>query len=214
MKKLLFAILILSASQVKAQAYQGTVEYDKMQVPCYIIELPYGPDVTEDAIKERFKTMGISSKQKKGFYEYRNVVIPEISGSPIDALIKVEKKSRKEKDASVVYMIVSPVGVTANSTTPMSVADMSAGASNFLNSLVSNTQDYSLEMEIKNQEDEVKKAEKKYKNLVDDGDDMQKKLKKLQEDIVDNTKKQQEQTAEAQKQRDALAQMMARRTKQ
>ncbi len=211
MKKLVLAVVVFISVQAMAQSRQGTVEYDKTVVPCYIMDLPFAPGVAEDAIKERFKKMGLPSKEKKGFLEYRNVVIPEISATPIDAMIKVDKKSRKEKDASTVYMIVNPVGVSSNTTTTGTVADIGAGTDVFLNSLKTNTEDLSLELEIKKQDDEVKKAEKKYKNLVEDGDDMQKKLKKLQDDIVENTKKQQDQTAEVQKQKEALIQMMSRR---
>ncbi len=213
MKKLLLAVLVFISSNAMAQSRQGTVEYDKMLVPCFIMDLPFTTGVAEDAIKERFKKMGLSSKEKKGFLEYRNVLIPEISGNPIDALIKVERKSRKEKDASTVFMIVNPIGVSTNTTTSGTVAGIAAGTDVFLTSLKNNTEDLSLELEIKKQDEEVKKAEKKYKNLVEDGDDMQKKLKKLQEDIVENTKKQQEQTTEVQKQKEALIQMMGRRRK-
>ncbi len=214
MKKLLLAVVVFISIQAMAQSRQGTVEYDKTIVPCYIMDLPFAPGVAEDAIKERFKKMGLPSKEKKGFLEYRNVVIPEISGTPIDALIKVERKSRKEKDASTVYMIVNPIGVTTDATSSGTVAGIAAGTDVFLNSLKGNTEDLSLELEIKKQDDEVKRAEKKYKNMVDDGEDMQKKLKKLQEDIVENTKRQQDQTAEVQKQKEALIQMLARRRKQ
>jgi Skp family chaperone for outer membrane proteins len=214
MKKLFLAVVVFISAQAMAQSRQGTVEYDKTVVPCYIMDLPFAPGVAEDAIKERFKKMGLPSKEKKGFLEYRNVVIPEISATPIDALIKIDKKSRKEKDASTVYMIVNPIGVTTDATNNSNIVGIAAGTDVFLNSLKGNTEDLSLELEIKKQDDEVKKSEKKYKNLVEDGDDMQKKLKKLQEDIVENTKKQQEQTAEVQKQKEALIQMMGRRRKQ
>jgi len=213
MKKTLIAFLLLCSVQLFSQSRQGTVEYDKTQVPCYIIDLPYSTSVAEDAIKDRFKKMGVNGKEKKGFMEFRNVIIPEISSNPVDALIKIERPSRKEKDQSVLYMIVNPVGLT-NTTSNTPVQDFATGSNTFLVSLAGNTQDYSLELEIKNQDDEVKKAEKKYKNLVDDADDMQKKLKKLQDDIADNIKKQQQQSAEVQKQKDALVQMMGRRRKQ
>ncbi|MES2773563.1 MAG: hypothetical protein V4722_05240 [Bacteroidota bacterium] len=214
MKKLLFAVFLFAALQITAQTTrQGTVEYNSQLVPCYIIDLPYSTSVTEDAIAERFKKMGVKGKAKKGFTEYRNVVIPEISSSPIDAMMKVDRTSRKDKDASTVYLVVNPVGLTATTAGSTSVADFATGSTTFLNSLATTSLDYSLELDITNQDNEVKKAEKKFKNLVDDGEDMQKKLKKLQEDIVENTKKQQEQTAEVQKQKEALIQMMSRRRK-
>jgi len=210
MKKMLFVLAICIGMQASAQVSQGTVEYDKKQVPCYISETPYTQSVTEDAIKDRFKKMGVNGNERKGFVEYRNVIIPEIGTTPVDALIKVKKK---DKASSTVYMIVNPVGINDNSGGSAAMADFSTGTTAFLGSLQGNAQDLSLENEIKKQEDEVKKAEKKQKNLIDDNEDMKKKIEKLQKDIEDNTKKQGEQANEVQKQRDILAQMVGRRRK-
>ena len=195
-----------------AQPRQGTVEYDKQQVPCYISDFPYSQSTTEDAIKNRFKSMGVKSNDRKGFIEYNNVVLPEIGPNPVDTKFKIEKR-KGDKNASTVYMIVNPIGLSSTQAVAGSgsVQDFSTGSTNFLNSLTNTTGDYSLEQEIKNQEDEVKKAEKKSGNLVDDGNDMQKRLQKLQNDIEENRKKQTEQVAEVQRQRDILAQMQARR---
>ena len=212
MKKILIVALVFIGSKLMAQSRVGTVEYDRQQVASYIIDLPYSTEIVKEAINNRFKNMGVKGKDKKGFLEYRNVIIPEISSSPIDALIKVERPNRREKNASVVYMIVNPAGEPAIA--GRSTDTYSSGSHNFLNGLTVQTQDHSLELDIKNQEDEVKKAEKKFNNLVDDGNDMVKKLKRLQEDIEENKKNQALQTSEIQKQRDALVLMQSRRRKQ
>ena len=211
MKRMLFILAVCISMHASAQVSQGTVEYDKKQVPCYIAETQYATGVTEDAIKERFKKMGVNGTDRKGFTEYRNVIIPEISSSPVDALIKVKKK---DKASSTIYMIVNPIGVNENSATGSNgMADFSAGTTTFLSSLQGNAQDLNLENEIKKQEEEVKKAEKKQKNLVEDNEDMKKKIEKLQKDIEENVKKQESQTNEVQKQRDILTQMVGRRRK-
>ncbi len=204
----LFSFFLLTAG---AQARQGTVEYNKQQVPAYIIPMSYSKSVTEDAIKERMKAMGLKGSDKKGFMEYNNVVLPEVSASPVDAKIRVEKGG--SDNTSMVYMIVNPAGssntqaIAGTATT----TDYSSGASTFLSNLTTTTGDYSLEQDIKKQEDEVKKSEKKQNTLVDDGNDMQKKLQRLQNDIEENRKKQAEQVTEVQKQRDALTMLQAKR---
>lgn len=213
MKKVLFlstvfSFLLLTAG---AQARQGTVEYNKQQVPCYIIPMAYSKSTTEDAIKDRMKAMGLKGDSRKGFMEYNNVVLPEVSPSPVDAKIKVEKGG--SDNTSMVYMIVNPAGssntqaIAGTATT----TDYSSGASTFLSNLGTTTGDYSLEQDIKKQEEEVKKADKKQNNLVDDGNDMQKKLEKLQNYIEENKKHQADQVTEVQKQRDALTQLQAKR---
>jgi hypothetical protein len=214
MKKLLSTgiAFFLFCIAVIAQPRQGTVEYDKQQVPCYISDFSYPQSTAEDAIKNRFKSMGVKGNERKGFIEYNNVILSEIGPNPVDAKFKIEKR-KGDKNASTVYMIVNPVGLSSTQAVAGTgnLQDFSVGSTNFLNSLNTTTGDYSLELEIKNQEEELKKAEKKQNNLVDDGNDMQKRLQRLQNDIEENRRKQTEQVAEVQRQRDILAQIQARR---
>ena len=203
----IFSLFLLFAN---AQARQGTVEYNKQQVPCYIIPMAYSKSVTEDAIKDRMKAMGLKGDNKKGFMEYNNVVLPDVSSSPVDARFRVEKGG--SDNTSMVYMIVLPAGSgNSQAIAGAPTTDYSGGATTFLGNLTNTTSDYSLEQDINKQQEEVKKAEKKQNNLTDDGNDMQKKLQKLQNDIEENRKKQTEQVAEVQKQRDVLTQLQARR---
>lgn len=204
MKKLVFGVLILLSMKSFAQPRQGTVEYDKQQVPCFIYDVNFSKDVTEDAVKDRFKKMGVNGTEHKGFVEYRNVIIPEISNTPVDALIKVAKK---DKSSSTAYMIVSrPVGSANNDN-----QSLANGSITFLSSLNTNTTDYSLELDIKKQQDALKSATKKATNLSDDANSLQKKLKNVQDDIAENARKQAAQTEEVKKQQDIFNQMVARR---
>jgi hypothetical protein len=202
---LLLSTTLLFGLAATAQPYQGTVSYDKQSVACYIINLPYNQSTTEDAIKNKFKSMGVKANNRKGFTEYNAIVVPEFGSSPIDAKFKIEKQSGN-KDGSTVYMIANPTGTGVGT-----IPDFGPGSVNFLNSLTTTTSDYDLEQQIKNQEDEVKKAEKRSNNLIDDAKDMQRRLQKLQEDIADNQRKQAEQVTEVQKQRDLLTQLVNRR---
>lgn len=210
MKPLFLILAVLFCINVQAQTATrtGTVEYNKQQVPCYIAEYPYSQSLTEDAIKDRFKAMGAKGNNRKGFLEYSNIVLPEISASAVDARFKVEKK---DKNTSTVYMIVGPVGSNNSPAIAGSTQDYSSGSTSFLNGLSNTTSDYSLEQEIKKQEEELKKAEKKSGDLVNDGSDMQRKLTKLQSDMEENRKRQSDQLVEVQKQKDALTQLQAKR---
>ena len=51
--------------------------------------------------------LGYKKKESKGFLVYKGAVITDISVEPADYIIKVERKSRKEKDESVVYILMS-----------------------------------------------------------------------------------------------------------
>ena len=57
----------------------------------------------------------------------------------------------------------------------------------------------------------MKKAEKKLKDLQDDQANMEKKIRNLQDDIEENKKNQEKQSAEVQKQKAALSNLMGKR---
>jgi len=203
-----------------AQPSKAIIEYDKLKVPGYTMELPFPPGVAEDAIKDRFKKMGVTGKERKGFWEFRNVTFPEVRKEMVDAYISLERKSRKEKDITIMSVILTEPGIAPGASDSLVSAAKgsnqdigSTGALNLLTSFKENTEDLNLELDIQKQENEVKKADKANKNLIDDGDDLQKKLKKVQEDIVDNKNKQAKQAEELAKQKELLIQIQSRRRK-
>ena len=59
-------------------------------------------------------------------------------------------------------------------------------------------------MQISIQEEEVRKAEKKYQRVIDEGDDLDKKLKKVQENIEENKNDRAKQKEEMENQRKLL----------
>ena len=99
MKKInwMLALLLLVSTKILAQStpIEGKVEYDKVMVPCYNIELPVSEEVATEAIKNRFKKMGANGKERKGFLEFKNVNITELKTGLVDAYIKIEKKTIK-----------------------------------------------------------------------------------------------------------------------
>jgi hypothetical protein len=190
-------------------AYEGKIEYQKKDEPALIIDFPYPPNIVEFAIIDRMEHMGHKKKESKGFLIYKNVVIKEISNQPMDYMIKVERKSRKEKDESEVYFIMNNTeeNVLARTHDPSA----SGKAKTFLSELHPHIQKHHLEMLIKDQEELVEKAEKKLKGLQDDKEDMDKKVKKLNADLEENGKDQQDQQKEIEKQKQALDALKSRR---
>ncbi len=217
MKKfILISVSILLFSTVMAQPKEDKIEYNKLQVPGYSVEVPVAPSVAEEAIKNRFKNSGVKGKERKGFWEFRNVKIPELRNAPVDAYIKIDKKSRK--DNSIVSMIVTEPGVepgASDSSVNAARGDVPAiaavGAFGLLSSLQTNTEDHGLDLELKKQDDQVKKAQKEYNNLVKDGEDLQNKAKKIQNDLETNRNNVTKQAEELKKQKETLLQIQARR---
>jgi len=164
MKKInwMLALLLLVSTKILAQStpVEGKVEYDKVMVPCYNIELPVSEEVATEAIKNRFKKMGANGKERKGFLEFKNVNIPELKTGLVDAYIKIEQKTKKEKKSTMSFIITEPGVAPSSSSTEASSSIVCAGVLGLLSSLSENSADYGLNLEIKAQEDKVKKAEK------------------------------------------------------
>ena len=212
MKKILL-VLTLSVFIKYASAQEiveGKVDYQKKEQAALMVELPYPPGVVEDAIKDYLNKRGLKSNQSKGYNLFKGTRLDSLSGMDHDLYFKVERKSRKEKDASVVYMFVTRPNENPTERLTGETSGLSSARS-FLSGLIPTVDAHNLEVEIGGQENEIKKAEKKYENLVDDGNDMQKRLKKLQDNIEENKKAQERQKQEIEKQKGILENMRGKR---
>lgn len=190
------------------QSYEGTVDYQKKEEKAMIIEFPYPPSIVEDAIIAKMEKSGYKKKDSKGFLVYKGTVLNEISDEPADYMFRVERKSRKDKDESIVYLIINRNGENIIARYD---ALVNSNAKTFLNRLTPDIEAYNLEQEIKAQEEILTKAQKKLKDLQDDQDSMEKKIKKLQDDQRDNLKDQNNQQKEIEKQQQVLEAMRGKR---
>ncbi len=200
MKKIFFALFAFFLSALSfAQSRQVFVDYKGAQKPAIIDDLPFPEKTISDAIKNKLEKAGYRRKESKGFDVYNGVKLSELSQESHDLYFKVERKSRKDKDASVVTMLISKgfenfIGESDDAKTI-------SHAKAWLESLHPTAVAFDLELQVKDQEDLVGKAEKKYRNLVNDADDMQQKKKKLEDQIEENLKQQKDQQAEIEKQK-------------
>lgn len=206
-----FTIVILAFCICRfssAQSYEGTVDYQKKNETAIIIEFPYPPSVVEDAIIDKMERLGYKKKESKGFLLFKNAILTDISAEPADYMIRVDRKSRKDKDESIVYLLVN-----RNDENIVARRDalLNSNAKTFLNKLAPEVDAYNLEVQIKDQENVVSKAEKKFKDLQDDQESMEKKIKKLQEDLKDNAKDQDNQQKEIERQKQLLEAMKGKR---
>jgi uncharacterized membrane-anchored protein len=169
----------------------------------------HSPSITEDAIRQKFSQMGYSAKESKGVYTYKAIRISEISDETFDVWLKVERKSRREKDESTVYFILSRG--YENYVKGTDDAALIAKIRQYCLSFLPLAEAQSLEVEIKDQEDKVKSTEKKLKDYEDESSSLEKRLKKLQDDIEENKKNIEKQKLEVENQKKALDVMRARR---
>lgn len=216
MKQAVFLLFSISISSfVVAQAYEGSTEYNKKTQAAFVVEYHYSPEAVENAILQKMEKLGNKGKEEKGlfnkdkgFHVFKNAYITDISNDRLDYIIKVEQKSRKEKDESVVYLIINKDG--ENAMAKFDAADINQ-AKAFLNNLEPDVAAANLELQILDQQDVVAKAEKKLKNLRDDKDDMEKKIKKLQDDIQKNIKDQDDTQKDIENQKQVLENLKLKR---
>ncbi len=201
-------ILVSLLSFGQARSVQGIAEYQKSKLPAAVIELPYAPSTIEAAVEEHFSKKGQKSSNSKDYKVYRNVDIG--GGDRYDAYVKVERKSRKEKEAAVVYMVVTRPNELITAKSGSDQAGVSE-AREFLNNLVPDVEEYQLNLDIAAQEEQIRKVEKKYNSLLSDSTDLYKRKAQLEEKIVENSQSLQAQQAELEKERQALEAIRKRR---
>ena len=192
MRKLFIFLFIISAVPAVSQTLQTSISYNKTTQQGLMLELTYSQDVCEGFIVNSLKNIGYDPESKgklfwknnkvNGFYTFKNVSIEGIS-HPVDLYFKVDQKSRRQKDESIIYLLVS-------NGDEKFVNDSDANTFNtaqkLMNDFVAKSAAYKLSLDIKAQENEIKDAEKKLANQKETEKELSKKIDKLQEDLKRN----------------------------
>jgi rubrerythrin len=190
---LLFFSFCINAS---AQSVTTSVKFNKADKPALLLYLPYNQDVAEGTILTKLKETGFEPESKgslfwkqnkvDGYYVFKGVALRPDSGTAAlaDLYFKVERRGSKKDNQSVIYMMTSKG--SENFVTSSSEPATFNAAQKFLNGFVSETATYKHTLDIKAQEETVKKVEKKLNDLREDEKDMNKKIAKLQEDLKKN----------------------------
>ena len=192
-----------------AQSRTTTVEYQKINRQGVVAEIPFPEKTIRDAIDNKMEQMGYKGKDSKGFTVYKGVRMPELGNDSYDLYFTADRKSRKEKENSTLTLMISK-GFDAF-VSDSSDARVMTNAKNYLDTIKNMIAAYDLEQQIVVQEDAVKKADKKYNNLIDDGASLEKKKKNIEKDIEDNKKNQASQQAEIEKQKQILETLRGKR---
>ena len=195
MKRITLSIIIccVIGLSARSQAYEGKIDYDKKKQSAFVIEFPYPPEAVENAIMQKMEKLGYKGKEEKGLFNkdkgfrvYKNAYITDISEKKFDYIIEVERKSRKEKDEAILYLVILDKD-GENAIMGFDAADMH-NAKSFLNRLQPDVEAANLELQIRDQEDIVAKAEKKLRDLEKAKTDLENKLKDNIKDQEDTSK--------------------------
>jgi hypothetical protein len=210
----LFIVAFAAFQIVSAQASYTSVSYNKSSQPALMLELPYNEEVSEGFIIDNLKKTGYDAETKgklfwkqnklNGFYIFKDVRLEGAPGT-VDLYFKVDQKSKRQKDASVIYLLV---GKGENSfVSADSDNDTYTAAKRFLNGFVDKSAVYKLDLDIKNQEDVVKDNEKKLDKFRDNEKDMNKKIDQLQKDLKRNQEDQKDQEKKIEDEKKKLSEL-------
>jgi hypothetical protein len=199
MRKLLFVILISFFTPCAyAQSSPTIVKYNKTSKPALMLLLPYTEEIAEGAIVQKLKEIGYNPESKgslfwkkntiDGYYVFKGVALRDLNGEVVDLYFKVDRKSKKEKEQSYIYMMVSKGDeqFISSETEPL----VYSASTKFLNSFTEYGASYKMDVDIKNQDDAVQAAQKKYTRLRDDEADYVKKIADLEEKLKNNREQQ------------------------
>jgi hypothetical protein len=182
------------------QSTVTSVSYNKSNQTALMLELPYDQEVSEGFIVTNLKKTGYEPETKgslfwknnkiNGFYIFKGIRL-EGADQPLDLYFKVERKSRKQKDQSIIYMLVSKGNEAFISSG--SDDEVYNASKRFLNGFLEQSAVYKLDLDIKTQENVVKEAEKKLTRLQDEEKSLNKKIEDLQNNLKKNRENQETQ---------------------
>jgi hypothetical protein len=192
MKKqyLLMIVLVTGIIAARAQSSSTTIQFNDKMRAALVLELPNSATDVEGTILQKLKETGYNHetqghlfwKKNKidGFYVFNNVVLPSLSNQKLDMYFKVVQKNKEEKNSSTLYLLVS--SGNENFASPDGDTTLWNSSKMFLNSFVEKTTAYSLEQNIKHQENTVKEFRNKLTELQDQEKDLAEKIRQNQED--------------------------------
>lgn len=189
-KLLLTSLLILALKMDSwSQAFATKVEYQKTQQSAAGIQLPYASGTVEDALKDYMAKKGYKSTSSKGFVVFRGARLDSNDADLSDLYFTVERKSRKEKDETLITLLPAKSGQDILTDSSANEAKIEK-AKSFLDNMAPFIGSQLIQLQINDQDASLKKAQKKMNGLMDDRNDLDKKIRKLKGDLDQNQKDQ------------------------
>lgn len=181
-------IAFVAATSVFAQSRNATVQYQDTKQPGIEFDVPFPEKTVARSIDDYFQKLGYKGKDTKGYLTYKGVRLTQLGPDSYDLYFKTDRKSKKEKDATTVTMLISSgyekfIGDTTD-------AHLIDSVKNYLNGLTDRVAAYDLDQQINEQDDAVQKVSKKLTSLTSTGEDLQKKKNKIETEIAENLKAQ------------------------
>lgn len=177
---LLLLVCSFLVSFAWAQPYEGKVEYDKKRQDAFLCDFAATPEAVELAIIKYFQNLGYKPVEEKGFLNkdkgfkiFKDAFVNDLNNEKYDYLVKVEGRAKKSTESATLSFVM--MKGAANQKTDMKEDEIKK-VKRFLSSLEPNVQREYLELQIKAQEDQVSKSQKKLSTLKAEQIELEKKL--------------------------------------
>ncbi len=177
---LLLLVGSLLVSVAHAQPYEGKVEYDKKRQDAFLCDYAATPEAVDLAIVKYFQNLGYKPVEEKGFLNkdkgfkiFKDAFVNDLNSEKYDYLVKVEARTKKTTESATLSFVMMK-GAT-NQKTSMNEDEIKK-VKRFLSSLEPSVQREYLELQIKAQEDQVSKSQKKLSTLKAEQIELEKKL--------------------------------------
>jgi hypothetical protein len=201
------------------RAYDGVVDFQKTTQVAKIFEFNYPAKELENAVQGYLASRGAKVRGVKGFSLAKTVMLSDADDRAYDVYYKVEGKGKGDKAVSTLFLILAdpdedilqrakPEPGTAS--TEGLPAFSGRGAFTFIDSLGTIVADHEYARFVASLEDDLRKAEKRFKSLVDEGQSLARKKERLEQDIRDNFDAQTKQSSEVERARMRLEQAKAK----
>ena len=207
MKYFLIIVFAIAFQNSYGQAYESKIDYNKTSQAAVVSEYKFSEEIVQKTLRDKLERMGYKIKSTKGFLVISNAVIESVNSKPLEYAFKIERKSRKEKDITLLFAIVNDNEVNAT-------ADNSEKLKGFLSDLIPSIEATNVDFMVNEQYAAVVKSQKKLKNLQDDQNSMERKIRNLQDDMKRNAKEQEDLQKEIVRQQEALNALKTKKTDQ
>lgn len=163
-----------------AQPYEGKVEFDKKRQDAFLCDYAASPEAVDLAVMKYFQQLGYKPVEEKGIFNkdkgfkiFKDAYLTDLNGEKLDYLIKVESRTKKNTEGATLTFLVMKGFL--NEKNDMKEDEIKK-VKRFLSSLDASVQREYLELQIKSQEDQVIKSQKKLTALKAEQIDLDKKL--------------------------------------
>lgn len=178
-------VLGISGNIFAQDARETSAKINKANQNAVVASYNQPAAVTEAALKERLSKEGLSKmKSSGGYMVYSGVIWSPVSADKMDVYFKVEGK----KDQSTITVLASK-GYD-NFVSSVNDAVTVEQIKKYLNSFGTTAGAYNLGLNIKAQEEVIRKAEKAYNNSVEENKDLLAQKEKIEKKIVESNNEQ------------------------